>query len=913
MEYRSQFWKALLVAFCVSPPSGWLNNANAQDPLWMIGDRAVHFPQAQGEEVRTSPLPTSFDPSIPDEYEYQGQIAEHTQNVQYDENGNLLFFIIDGNVYNGHGLLIADDAADIDDRDCEVCFIGGEQVHILPVPGSCTRYMVIGLFFENYQRDNSSSGMKSMLRWGVIDMALKNDLPVYEELCAPVGGRFMNIDERQAANMHLTSVDGNWGALVIEPDNAPANMYAYLEDGTIRSSTAEANEAIYAASAQVDNAGRHIMAVRCNQALVMLQIDATGIKKLVAPGVGAAWPFAIIDENNSVVDRDISQRGEIALRVIGNTLHVAHSGYWWEPLDPQFPAPIWQQTLVTYWKFDLSLGATMGVTANFTPAGVPNANPRSYSLDRYLNDAPPLDFAGNVILRPAVCGLEFSPNGRYIYFVKSPNFAYPNSGGDESNFGYIDLQWVLGDPGTYYSFLPIDTPIETRELADTQMGINVGPEGSGSALYMLGADAVGEYWLGTFSDPDDPDPDNWQISPAQLGNIAFMNEITSPTTQFRFMPARVGNGTHYTAMNALSCCNDLVLTHDMSTTITDGCDLTWQPGNNAFWNTTDPIHVATELRIAEGSHVVASNMHFRFGTNASLIIEKGASLKCTNCTFTNACDNQRWKGIEVHGVTLQHQFGPGHPTHQGQLELFASTVENAITGINAAAPYYKTTAGAVINCAAATVLEDTDGDGDEEFVWKRTIIRNCREGVKFYPYQNFNPNTGAPLQNLSRFRDCLFTVTPDYPVAFDFLRHAYLWKVDGIPFIACTFENTLSDASFGFTGSQGLGHGIYSLDANYRVLSACNLLLPVGGPPCPENQTRRSKFIGLDHGIHAMKSTTLRNFTVDRAEFTNNICGIYSSGVVGFVARNNNINLGGRNVTLTGDDDVPFNTRRRGI
>ena len=145
------------MACCVSPPNVLLNKTHAQDPLWMIGDRSVRFPQAQGEEVRTAPLPTSFDAAIPDEYEYQGQVAERTQNVQYDETGNVLFFIVDGNIYNGDGLLIADDAADILDRDCEVCFIGGEQVHILPVPGSCTRFIVLGLFFDNFERDNNAS------------------------------------------------------------------------------------------------------------------------------------------------------------------------------------------------------------------------------------------------------------------------------------------------------------------------------------------------------------------------------------------------------------------------------------------------------------------------------------------------------------------------------------------------------------------------------------------------------------------------------------------------------------------------------------------------------------------------------------------------------------------------------------
>lgn len=75
-------------------------------------------------------------------------------------------------------------------------------------------------------------------------------------------------------------------------------------------------------------------------------------------------------------------------------------------------------------------------------------------MDLYpATDPPPLDILNDPIQRPAIAGLECSPNGRYLYFVKSPDYAHP-SGGVASNFGFIDMDWTLQDlPLTYHTYL----------------------------------------------------------------------------------------------------------------------------------------------------------------------------------------------------------------------------------------------------------------------------------------------------------------------------------------------------------------------------------------------------------------------------------------------------------------------------
>ncbi len=870
----------------------------AQDPLWVIGNQQVHFPQTSGEAIRTSPLPTSFNPDIPDAYEYQGQVAQRTQNIQYDDEGKVLFFEIDGRIYNRDGLLLADNADDLWDVDCETCFIGGEEVHIFPVPGSCTRFFVVALLFENFQR-SSSAQERGFLEWGVLDMELESSLPAYSDACVRVNGRFLTTVEVSLAGYNFLN-GGGLGLVTPMQSNPMGN--SYLEQCSIYSDGGGA-QAIHGASIQVDAAGTKLLVVRCNQAILMLQVDASGITRL--PG---EWPTGSMDNNES-------QRGELALHLDGNQLRVAHSSYlryFFGPLpcvQNGQPAPV-HNLQVGFAQFNLVPGPLISVSM---PSATPAPNPRNYSLDLYCPGSPyPLDGFGNDINRPAVAGLEFSPNGRYVYFVKSTDLAFPNSGGPQTTFGCIDLDWLEGQAGNPQTYLPIDDPIGTRRLCETQLGINTAPNGVGKALYMLGADAVGQYWLGAFLDPDNPalatSAENWETHVVEMGNIAIRSEFNSPATEHRLLNRRTLGATHHAFLQQELCCEALTRAKDRSTTIEpDDCDLTWEPGNNAFWNTTEPIHVATELRIAPGAHVVAQNMTFKFAEDARLVVERGASFKCTNCLFTNACPDKRWKGILVASNAGQHQWGPLHPTHQGELVLRASIVEHAVAGIR--------TGGGVIDVGAATLLVDDDENDQTPpiAVWTRSEIRNCHRGVMFRNYSNFSPSTGAGMHNRSRFEDVLFRVDADYMPDYGFQEHAWLWRVSGIPFIACDFENALPDGFFDIVGSQGLGHGIRSLDANFRVTGKCSQLWPNGGPPCPENLFRRSTFTGLDHGIHALQGSKLRNFTVDRAQFTDNICGVYADGVVGYVVKNSNFSVGNRNVAMTNLDEQHWFSHHRGI
>ena len=338
----------------------------AQDPLWAIGQQQVFFPQEQDEDIKIGELPTSFNDDIPDQYEYQGALPQRTQNVQFDDEGKVLFFIMDGKIYNRDGLLIADEALDREDRNCEVCFLGGEQVHIIPVPGSCTRYYIIGMYFDDFNRDLQNND-EALIRVGVLDVTLISALEVYDDACMDVNGGFIdNIDQNQQ-----TPYDLHWSNELILPENGPPSNGVFKE-GVIHTST-EVDRVIHGASIRIDQQERSLLAVRVNQGIVFVQTNFDGLWLVDnAPGyVGNRWPF---DMNGAPSDSEDSQRGEMALHYASGTLQVAWSSYDSYPFA-SLGGQVVHQTEVGVWNFQVGAGVPFVVASNIQPASSPDANP----------------------------------------------------------------------------------------------------------------------------------------------------------------------------------------------------------------------------------------------------------------------------------------------------------------------------------------------------------------------------------------------------------------------------------------------------------------------------------------------------------------------------------------------------------
>lgn len=112
---------------------------DAQSPLWIYGNQVVDF---SGSYPLVSSLP---QPVLgPLEHRYHGQIAHTSQTIQCDKNGNILFFIIDGSIYNKNGYLIASGVQltynSVIDSDQFVSY--KSKVGVTNIPGFCNLYFL---------------------------------------------------------------------------------------------------------------------------------------------------------------------------------------------------------------------------------------------------------------------------------------------------------------------------------------------------------------------------------------------------------------------------------------------------------------------------------------------------------------------------------------------------------------------------------------------------------------------------------------------------------------------------------------------------------------------------------------------------------------------------------------------------
>lgn len=306
-----------------------------------------------------------------------------------------------------------------------------------------------------------------------------------------------------------------------------------------------------------------------------------------------------------------------------------------------------------------------------------------------------------------------------------------------------------------------------------------------------------------------------------------------------------------------------------------------------IWN--DSKKLQGDLIITSGSTLtVKCRIHMPAG--AKVIVQQGARLIIDEGQFTNLC-GEFWHGIEVWGTSGEHQFPADNPTYQGLLVLKnGAIIEHAREGFTNWKPGDWNSIGGVIQ---------VQGTPNE---LGATLLNN-RRSAGFMAYQNFHPGYPNILRpNTSYFKYAHFKVDDDYRGGNDFHDHVSMWKVDGIHFRACTFENAQTNVP----GSTELGRGIFSIDANYTVGGNCTVTFPNCCPPCPPESLHKGAFIGLGHGIDARDGGSGRGFTVQDCRFENNVVGVYTEGLHTFTVAKNEFILGDRNVALDGVVDDNF-------
>jgi hypothetical protein len=129
---------------------------NGQNQIWPVGNQ-------QWSGVFGSPhaLPTPSGPDV-----YEGQQAKGSHNAYHNPvTGELLFFIIDGVIYDHEGYIIDDLSAN---SATGQSFLGFAETVIVPDPGNCTRYYI----FTSSWPYTESPSTDPKAQFAVLDLSL---------------------------------------------------------------------------------------------------------------------------------------------------------------------------------------------------------------------------------------------------------------------------------------------------------------------------------------------------------------------------------------------------------------------------------------------------------------------------------------------------------------------------------------------------------------------------------------------------------------------------------------------------------------------------------------------------------------------------------------------------------------------
>ncbi|MCZ2442556.1 MAG: T9SS type A sorting domain-containing protein [Flavobacteriales bacterium] len=712
--------------------------AQTQNNIWSLPNKYYNNDLSSPLTLPNGPIPGQ---------DYKGEQAQHVHNAMQDANGRLLFFIIDGKVFDKDGYLI-----DEMYNNSFGLIPGGQEICIVPDPGNCQRYYIF----------SSSQGNFARPFYSILDLSIPN-------IWTP----------------------GRLGGLVYTNENT------FNLSNILPSSTWFRRRMGYAATKLRPD----------NSRLVFLHDGIDRIYRLKITSSGLIYDNYIINAGGS---ESQEQRAEVELVDLPNG------------------------------NYRIACSSTNSNIGNNISHNIFYAD-----LDANGNVIPGTDnlhyFYATGTNKANVFGLEFSPNGDYLYVTHKTNPQHPNP------IEYIDV-------ATNTAFALNVT--NQNDFQFTQ--IELGKDGK---IYFATNNR-----LATLSNPNTPNPANWVNSAVPVSYYQTLDYAgPSPVSSYT-LPDQI-DGMDYTShfFANIQCC--ITNTFFNAQTFTAPANATWTPGTttNPFASTSGIVLIEKELIIPAGKTVTIQNMTFKFAPGAKVVVERGTGalaggkLILNNTTFTvdDRCNpNAMWLGVQVYGHVNQNQT----PYSTSQQAWFimnnGSVVEHALKGavavkINSQPNYPFNFTSYDFNYTGG-IIQATN-----------SYFKNNRQDVEFRRY--IAPNN---VNNQSRFTNCEFTTNGllNNPVYYP-VYHVFMHDVVGIGFYGNDFKNLTPNL---YNYSQR-GWGIYSVDAHYFVNARCLSMTF----PC--NSFDPNVFQDLYFGIRALAGP-LRTVKADRNKFINNFFGAYLGG-----------------------------------
>jgi len=713
-----------------------------------------------------------------------------------DAAGNLLFHIVDGEIYDANGYLI-DDL-----RNSGVNIIGIEEMPIVPFPNSCTKFYIITGFVEDL---TAGPGSRPYPVYSVIDMAAQNlNFPLdptkkgalqYFSGAFPTGTNIFDLSTIAPAGSFPVYAlhDERNLALAVTPLRTPTNDY--------------------------------FLFVKGKDKIFRFVIDATGITY----GIGSN-PF-MVPSGPAYQNNTYATEMEVVRMTTTGNYRLAY---------------VYSDLYIPYPEISYTTGAL--VSNNFIT--MPNTSTQT----------------------PRAVGLEFSPDGRYLYWTHTSAAisTYNNA------IHYLDITGGGSPTPLTTATYPGSSLLQTSfiEIAhNNKMYFN-----NGTYLSSLGFTGISYAPFAT----------NWTNNAI---NISSANNL---------LPDQLDG-------NSSGGAGALISSYTAGTFPYTATTQVWTPTSNPFGGApgspigtaTNPIIILNNLIIPAGYNITIQGMRFEFAGRTydimtglpllsgafvqvlrsnSSVIGGRLTLDGSTLTHTNSCRTGMWEGIEVQGNSgvSQGVFSTGK---QGWLLVKnASIVENAYHAVVLAR--ITNTFNGVPGTPIAPAIDITYSGGSVQ-VLTSSRFRNNYIDVYFGDYDYVSTSID---NNNSAFDNCFFETTPtvitaspttttitvsDLDPNLNFVNwlHHILVGVKGVTYSAVTFQNMdITNLAYDILLNKR-GFGIFSINSYFTVSKKF-------APPF-----NRGKFNNLSYGVYAADFGSIKTFAISECDFSDNYRGVYAGSV----------------------------------
>jgi|GEM_PF-1426887 len=822
---RTLFKAAVAAAFALW---AWVVEVRGQADAWVTSTASTNGTGLWTNMFDASPGTAVALPAPGGSLGYNGAAAKYSNHIRTNGDGQIIFFEVDGNLYDGDGYLIAD-AREV---GCTECLEPGVMEFVsVAVPELC------GVYYLLASKVAGIGSVSYHIQVSVLDMNADNTtygVPLpngsYERK-----GRLLDLDTE------LITLYPQFDPWVLSSDCLLENEN--LGTGqTMPTSTHVGKLAVNAlgksqspllrvVAGQTPTESSWLFAIYTTRTLVY-KITENGITKVspMQPGPDAPPDLGSVPTyhtNDNFTLKEYYRDADARFTTNGEIRVVQTDG---------LSLTVWQDPAhLPYNLLTMRFNATTGML-------IPNSI-EGYSLFEPPNGCDPS------LQNSGLAGCALRPGGGGVYVVgnltsdcvtSAPQFGYL-----DFLTGFTDLTATVPSVGNY---------VHSRFYRNQAAG------GSAEAIYIPrlgGVDAI--------TGIDDPNTVVNVVS--ALPSAVPPVHIDQPgqesgNLQPAFLNPAVQGDLHLSTSNTQEiCCTYFQTTHsDAVSGYTHTGFATWTAANNGFGDQQE-VTITADVVIPYNTTLNVYGMTWRFTPNAKLIVERGGRVTFNNCTLTSMnCPNARWPGARVEGTTANGYQAPTPlvlSLAQGRMWLFSTVIENAVVGTWCAR---ELSGGSVDGAYYGGVVRAYN-----------STYRNCISGVRVENYHRYEV-TLVEMDNLCYFLSTSFRTTASWPDGLPPFRHAQVVNCKGVSFINCNWVNEIP-LSFAITQR---GRGIVSRQAPFR---------------CTGNMNANNRFENLEVGVLTMQMPTGRMYTVDGMTFFNNFKGVVDMGTHDAVIINNKFTM----------------------